>query len=85
MYEDLYLQISMEHDWNWVDAVLAQEAPEIDFPAGAVEEKSVSESRLGADMGVTVERKYQPNNSVEIFDSKNNPSSAESDDELPEL
>ena len=31
-YEDLYLKISLEHDpdgndWNWVDAVLAQEAP----------------------------------------------------------
>ena len=89
VYEDLHLQISLEHDpdgndWNWVDAVLAQEAPapEIDFPAGAVEEKSVSESRLGADLGVTAEGNFRPNNSVEIFESKNN---SDSDDELPEL
>ena len=91
-YEDLYLQISLEHDpdgndWNWVDAVLAQEAPapEIDFVAGAIVKNSVSESRLGAGLGVTAEGNFRPNNSVENFDSKNNPSSDDSDDELPEL
>ena len=88
-YEDLYLQISLEHDpdgndWNWVDAVLAQEAPapEIDFVAGAIVKNSVSEPQLGADLGVTAEGNFRPNNSVEIFDSKNN---SDSDDELPEL
>ena len=92
VYEDLYLQISLEHDpdgndWNWVDAVLAQEAPapEIDFVAGAIVKNSVSESRLGAGLGVTAKGNFRPNNSVENFDSKNNPSSDDSDDELPEL
>ena len=88
-YEDLYLKISLEHDpdgndWSWLDAVLAQEvpAPKIDFPAGAVGGKSNTESRLGADLGVTAEGNFRANNSVENFSSENNSSS---DDVLPEL